>query len=368
MRLRKLLLGSAAAMFVVGASTGAAKAADPMNGLVVTMAEYLESCSSGNGIQFSVWCFKFSGSSVFSTEIGYEIDYGTGPVGNTIVPVGGTFPWSGFSLTNKLALTATREFGDDKTITVKIPIVGSGTTSLSISKAGGATWTFTASDITVEVPTNFADFTFVVAEGGAHPFLPDLDATADFDFSNFSVSISGGVGFDDEDVNGFASPLFFNPSADLEVGYDGDTFGFDFGAHWARVYNAGVRNAYGIDGEVSASFGMFSMNLGGSYGINDDFSGNYNYSDILVGDRLFSVWGGAEVEWNDAHTTSLDVVWAGSLLWDQDTTVEVDLEHEWTVGDGFSVTGSVGYMRAYDGFGTPLNAFRAGVELSVDIQ
>lgn len=365
MRLKKLLLGSTAAMFVVGAGAGTANAADVMNGLVVTQANYLESCSSGNGIQFSTWCFHFSGSSVFETEFGYEIDYGTDPTLNTVDPVGGTFPWSGFDLTNKLALTATRDFGDDKTITVRIPIVGSGTTSLAIAKAGGATWTFTSSSVTVNVPTNFADFTLAVAEGGAHPWYPDVDGTAEFDFGNFEITVHGGIGWDDADLNGNATPLYFEPDADLTLAYSGDTFSAEMAAHWDWVDIGGTAyTAWGVEGEIGASFNMFSMELGAAYSVNNDYSGNYNY-DIVGGDRIVSVWGEIGADWSDMHSTTLDVTYATSLVTANSSTLEITLGHDWMPADGLTVGAEVWYQRAFSLAGE--QAIGGGLTLTVPI-
>lgn len=370
MRLRKLLLGSAAAMFVVGASTGAAKAADPVNGLVVTMAEYLESCSGGNGIQFSTWCFYFNGSSTFTSKVGYVIDFGTTPGTATVedvngAPAGTAFPWTGFDLSNKLALTATRDWGDDKTITIKVPIVGTGTTSLAISRAGGATWTFTSSSVSVFLPTSLADFTFVVAEGGAHPFWPDLDATAAFTFGDFTVTAHGGVGFDDADLNGGAVAIYFEPEADLKVAGAFGAVSFDVTGYFRRVQNAGLVNAFGVVGNVSATFGAVTANAGVGYGVENDFSGHYNY-DIGVGDRILAAWGGLSFAMNDYNTTKLNVIYATSLVYVNSTTVEVTLGHTYSM-DGLSVGGELWYTRAYDGGGAPLAAFGAGLTLGVTL-
>lgn len=367
MRLRKLLLGSAAAMFVVGASTGAAKAADPMNGLVSNIAAALAACANGAGAQYNAWCFVLSGSSAFSTEVGYEITIDpNNPFANTVDPVGGTFPWAGFTLTNKLALTATRDFGDDKTITVKIPIVGSGTTSLAISRAGGATWTFTGSSITVAIPTNFADFTVAVSEGDAHPFYPDLDLTTDMDFGSFGLKLHGGIGFTDENINGVAIAPFFEPEADVTLSYDGESVDVTLGGHYQRVVNAAfvAQNTFGIDGEVKVAFGNVTANAGAAFGWGNDFSGNYAYTNILPGDRIVSVWGGASFAWNDMHTTSVNVKFTRNLAFLPSDWLDVTAKHTWDLGDDVKVNFGATYER--DGVGNQAVRATAGITVGIN--
>ena len=91
MTLRKLLLGTSAAMFVGGASITTAQAADPNPaGLVVTtMANYVEQCNNGNGWKKRDWCITVAGSIEWTHEIGTEIDFGDNPFMNDANNPGG---------------------------------------------------------------------------------------------------------------------------------------------------------------------------------------------------------------------------------------------------------------------------------------
>jgi hypothetical protein len=352
---------------VAGAAAVPARATD-MNGLVVTMANYLESCVSGRGIQFTAWCFLFTGNASASTTFGWEIDYGATPAGNTVDPVATGFEWSGFALSTSLALRATRETANGKTITVNIPIVGTGTTSLAISKPGGYTMTFTASSWTLRLPSSFATFTFRLGEGNTFPDWPDVDVDAAMEFGNFTVDIGVGYGYNDEDVNGNAVGRFANPDATIEIGAEFGDHTFTFEALWARVNNAGVTNAYGFNAEAELGFGNFSLTLGVAHSINDDLEGNYEY-DIVAGDRIWSVWGEIVAAWNDMHQTTLGVTTAWSNVLANSFHYEVTLSHRFRpYGDSsLSITPRAWYQHALDGGGAGIDAWGLGLTIAVPI-
>ncbi len=368
MRLKKLLLGSAAAVMVAGAASVPAKATD-VNGLVVTMANYLESCHSGNGIQFTDWCFYFSGTSKASTTFGSTLVYGAAPNAAVETPVGSTYPWSGFALSNSLGLTATRETPNGKTITIKMPIVGSGTTSLAISRAGAYTMTFDASSWTLALPTDIATFTIKLSEDVPGFFWPDLDLTAAFDMGNFGATVKGGLGFDDANVNGGAVAPFFAPSASVALTYS-DGFTFGAGANFARVWNGGAVNAFGVNANVGATFGMFSISAGVAHSVNADFmSGDKDYEyDLTPGEKIWEAWGQVVIDENSQHQTTLAAYYAVAPTTADSGTLKVDLQHRFRPYSNsiLSLTGEVWYQHAF-ATGGDLNAIGGGLTITVPL-
>jgi hypothetical protein len=339
-----------------------------MNGLVVTMANYLESCVSGRGIQFTAWCFLFTGQAQATTTFGWEIDYGATPAGNTVDPVATGFEWSGFGLTNTLALRATRETANGKTITVNIPIVGSGTTNLIISKPGGYTMTFTSSSWTLRLPSSFATFTFRLGEGDTFPDWPDVDVTAEMEFGNIDVRVRAGYGYTDEDVNGGAVARFANPNADVRVMAELGDHDLTFEALWRRVNNGGVVNAYGLRAVAVLGFSNYSLTLGVAHSVNDDFEGNYEY-DVNPGDRIWSVWSSIAATWNDMHRTTLGVTTAWSPDLANSFHYEITLAHRFRpYGDGsLEITPRAWYQHALVAAGVGIDAWGLGLTITVPI-
>ena len=376
MRLRKLLLGSAAAVMVAGAASVPAKAAD-VNGLVVTMANYLESCSNGNGIQFTDWCFHFSGQSKFTTTFGSRLIYGAAPGSAVETPEGTPAPWSQFNLSNTLGLTATRETPNGKTITFKVPIVGGGATSLAISRAGAYTLTFTGSSVTLALPTDVATFTMKLSESGYAGWWPDFDLTAAATFGNFKVTATGNIGQDDADVNGNAVAPYWNPSAGLDLAYS-DGFDFGVGFDWARVDNGGTGNAFGVHATAGATFGMFSISAGVAHSVNADFNrsnntgaspgdNGYQY-DLTPGERIWEVWGKVTVDENSQNQTTLAAYYATSRTTADSETLKIDLQHRFRpYGNSIlSLTGELWYQHAWAAAGDQ-NAIGGGLTITVPV-
>ncbi|MGD9739600.1 MAG: hypothetical protein AB7O56_13900 [Bauldia sp.] len=93
MRLRQLLLGSAAALFAGGVAS-TAQAADPQGLVVTTMANYVEQCNNGNGWTKGDWCITLSGAAEATFEFGQEIYYSAPRSGSA--PTGGYWDGTNF--------------------------------------------------------------------------------------------------------------------------------------------------------------------------------------------------------------------------------------------------------------------------------
>ena len=284
----------------------------------------------------SSWTLTFSGSSAFSTGFGDIIHYdapGQG-AGNHNDPLGtvGPFGWNGFSLSNNLALTATRETANGKVITVRVPIVGSGTTSLTIARPGGYTWTFTSSSVTLKIPSNVATFTFKVSESPVAGAWPDVDLTAAATMGDVTVTAHANYGYSATDVNGLAVATFAAPEADLTITAKLGGASVRLGAHWRRVDDGGgPYSAWGINGGATATMGMLTaavdvMHAVGydSWGVAGRPSNPYYY---FAGDRFWQVAAsltaalnannslGLLVTWNTAPTIALSTIVDAKLTW-----------------------------------------------------
>ena len=378
MRLRKLLLGSAAAVMAVGSASGSAQAADPMSGLVTATANYLESCSSGKGIQFTDWCFRFSGSATATYEFGWELDYGTSPYmvtketvnGDPYAwpPIVGLYPWDS-SLSVKLGLTATRETPNGKTITVKVPISGSGSTSLAISRPGGYTWTFTSSSITLKVPSNIATFTFRVESGPLAPFWPNFRTTVNWSGGNVDVKLVGQIGFDT--FNDGAYELA--PEVDLEVGFDLGAVEVDLAARYDKVEVVGIVggvSAYAVGAGMSAEMGNADVTVGVVYARDSNQWTSYNYSPAggSTAGYYFRAFSDGVFTWNSNHRTTFKVAYNyGPVAFDGQLEFGVAHRIRPYGSSVLSITPALTYERAYTAAGTPIGAFSAKLTISVPI-
>lgn len=167
MRLKSLLLGTSAAMFVGGATITAAQAADPNPaGLVVTtMANYVEQCNNGNGWKKKDWCITLAGSMEWTSSLGNTLSYGANSSVTTIVPVGTEFalfgqPVSYFGLVPQLSLTVSKPT-DAGNLTLVFDIDANTATSLTIGP-----WQFTSNQVRYRNTFGPATITATLAEPG----------------------------------------------------------------------------------------------------------------------------------------------------------------------------------------------------------
>jgi len=364
----------------VGSASGSAQAADPMSGLVTAAANYLASCQSGKGIQFTDWCFYFSGSATQTYEFGWELDYGTSPATVTREtvngdpyawpPVVGQYPWNS-SLSVKLGLTATRETSNGKTITVKVPIVGSGTTSLAISRPGGNTLTFTSSSLTLKVPANVATFTFKISSGPSSvaPFWPNLQTTVAWSGGNVDVKVVAQIGADIFNAGG----VELAPEVDLTVDVDLGNVEVDLAARYDRVEVVGIVggvSAYALEAALTASLGNADVTVGVKYAQNSNQWTGYNYDPAggSTAGRYFRVYGKTVFTWDSNHRTTFEVAYNyGPVAFDGQLEFGVAHRIRPYGSSVLSITPALTYERAYNSVGTAIGAFSAKVTIAVPI-
>jgi hypothetical protein len=410
MRLRKLLLGSAAVLFAGGMASAPALAADPIATPVgvtpmATMQDYLLGCEDNTGIQFTDWCFVFSGQVELEAKFGYEIDYDVTPGGNTLEGPFYLLPFEEFAEMFQLCLTATRELDTGAEIEVRFPSFegfdscGNGWPRLQIRSASGLEITFEEDEVAFEWPASFGTVTLALLEsdvtGG---FWPDVELTLEFATGNIDWELWGRVGWQD---------YGFDPAASLEMAIDPGNFGLtlfgkigyddfgagkeldleadatlavevgpaelEFGAHFDHVEVAAVRAAaWGVNAEASIGFGMTTLTAGVLFGVNDDFGApgdlTQPYDFLAVGDRAILAFAGVEMEWNDMHTTELLVTYSNIFTQAGYAAMEVNLQHHflpWADDDILEFTGEVWWQTDF-GAGVG-NAFGGALGVTVPI-
>jgi hypothetical protein len=367
MRLTKLLLGSAAIVF----ASGAAYAADNTPAAPVVAPQpvnAVEKCTAGSnqrsgwlkpgsGIN---WCYYFSGTSSFSTRFGMEIDsqdsetyptqpdnnfWGDTPSQTTMSPIG-DWGWNGYSLSNSLSLTvyAMTPAGP---ITVVIPIVGGGSTSLAVGD-----WRFTGNSMSVSSSLGNVDLSLMLSEptgdwnggssgNGVGPW-PQIDAGVGFGMDPWSFSLDWFVGPRNWIVPPPASPPWeIAYGVEAALGFDNGMTSAEVSGYWERTFDDGydpvgappaipglgiyniwgaaldlgfevgmaevnftaemdhmilnplglavpagrrvLGNAFGFSGDVGFGLGMADVTVGGAVGINNGRYTNYHFRDQPLG-------------------------------------------------------------------------------------
>jgi len=393
MRLRTLLLGSAAAVFAVGPGALPANAADPVAGLVVTpttMAEYLASCG-GMGIQFQNICLSLEAGATLEFGFGYEIDYDeTGPAGNTVVLVDdhglGIFEW-------EACLEAEAVDPDNgHTVTFGFPI-GFGpyyddcNVEIEIETAGGFVVSFTTNSdgqLEFEMPTGFGTFTLefddvltfnqwfnlptLTYENAFGPV--ELEIGNDFNFDGAPIGIGDDMMFDPwieataefgdattfilgarTEINDFSGTNMWDLEALAAVqhsnGFDITAGGFfDFVDIGGRVPAFGAFAAAGTEfGPVGIEGGIgWARNTG--FDLADDYAdvGGFRDSpyDLAVGQSQFAAFleltmaaGAGEVEWTTTFNTVPAITDGATLHTGLDYTLPVNMFTEFTAGVEF---------------------------------
>ena len=290
MRLKTLLLGSSAAMFVAGAGISTAQAADPNPaGLVVTtMANYVEQCNNGNGWKKKDWCITLAGSIEWASSIGNTITYGSDPWNSTLTPVGTEFdiygqPLSYFGLTPKLTLTVSRPT-DAGNLTLVYDIIGDTATSLTVGP-----WQFTANQVRYRNTFGPATITATIAEPGRLGWndprgtvfdndwngpWPDFALDVALDVGAAEIEAGMNIGQRDNDIGpsfpfitlgGYVQGEFGAGPADMTVRFDWDRVNAQGDGTGAPVF------AWGIMAKAEIGFG--NVTITPSFG----FSRNYGY-------------------------------------------------------------------------------------------
>jgi len=256
MTLRKLLLGTSAAMFVGGASITTAQAADPNPaGLVVTtMANYVEQCNNGNGWKKRDWCVTLAGSIEWGGSIGNTIRYGSDPWNSSLTPAGTEFsilgqPVSYFGLTPTLTLTVSKPT-DAGNLTLVYNLVDDTATSLTLGP-----WRFTANDVRYRNTFGPATITATLAEPGRLGWNDPRGAAFDNDWNgpwpDFALDVALDVG-----------------PAEVELGMnigqrtnDTDPGGFNGDGHVFMTLGAYVQGEFGVGpADMTVRFDMDRVN------------------------------------------------------------------------------------------------------------
>lgn len=367
MRLRKLLLGSAAAVVVAGAASVPARAAD-VNGLVVTMASYVEQCHNGYGVNLHGTCLWFStstGSSGLSVKFdvahGETIAYNAAdPSLNTTnsesVQLGVSFsPYVNFSWS-----TANYD------VNLRFPWTAPGDVEVDISRPGG--WSLhleryglSGNSVVFKYPfgngltvTLGADF-----DGGD----PDLDANVDYDNGNGMTAGFGvhsddwtdptfdgyvGFGFGDWKVTTYAATNGWGagnwePQVTTVVTGAMGPVGLSFLGGWHDI--SGGADAFAFAAQAKYSADPLTVIFGGLYGRGqadwDQFADDYGVFpyNLADTDEFYALWGGVTYKWSSVHSTTLKAFYSNSpdaavTLGDPTENLRLDLAHTWNIVDG----------------------------------
>ncbi len=362
MRLRKLLLGSAAAVVVAGAASVPARAAD-VNGLVVTMASYTEQCHNGFGVSLNGTCLWFSSSTgstsalaaKFTVEHGYTLTYGATPAANVAVqkPVtmGVSFsPYVNFSWSSA-----------NYDVNLRFPWDTPGDVEVDISRPGG--WSLhleryglSGNSVVFKYPfgngltvTLGADF-----DGGD----PDLDANIDYDNGNGMTAGFGvhsddwtdptfdgyvGFGFGDwtvktyAETNGWGAGNWEPQITTVVTGSMGPV-GLSFLGGWHD--RSGGVDAFAFAGQAKYSMDPLTVVVGGIYGRGqadwDQFADDYGvfpYT-LAFADEFYALWGGVTYNWSSVHSTAFKVFYSNSPDIANAGNMTLDLTHTWSIVDG----------------------------------
>lgn len=339
MRLKSLLLGTSAAMFVGGASITTAQAADPNPaGLVVTtMANYVEQCSNGNGWKKRDWCITLAGSMTWSTEFGYELDYGDNPFDTDVDDVGGPFeiygvPLSYYGLAGTMTLTVSKPT-DAGNLTLAFNLFGDSATSLTIGP-----WQFTANQVRYRNTFGPATITATLAEPGrlgwndprGSAYDPDwngpwpdfaLDVALDVGPAEVTTGMNIGQRTNDMDfyrfitLGGYVQGEFGAGPADMTVRFD-----------WDRVNPDGDGDgmphfAFGMMAEAEIGFGNFTITPMVGWSRNYGYYG-YKYDEQELGNYL-SLGVDMEVALGDTLTVEAGVHYTRGPIAPDDAVLEI---------------------------------------------
>ncbi len=379
MRLKSLLLGTSAAMFVGGASITTAQAADPNPaGLVVTtMANYVEQCNNGSGWKKKDWCVTLAGSITWSTSFGYEIDYDSDPWNSFLDGAGTEFdidgvPLSYYGLAGTMTLTVSKPT-DAGNLTLAFNLLGDSATSLTIGP-----WQFTANQIRYRNTFGPATVTATLAEPGRLGWNDPRGSTFDADWNgpwpDFALDVALDVGAaevttgmnigqrtNDMDafrfvtVGGYVQAAFGAGPADMTVRMDFDRVNAQDDGTGQPVF------AFGFMAEAELAFGNVTITPSAGWSRNYGYYG-YKYDEHELGNYLM-VGVEMEVALGDTLTAHAGVEFTRGADAPDDGVLEIHagVTFEPAGASPVFVTLEGTYARQFGG-----NNLRAlGVELSV---
>lgn len=307
MKLRKLLIGSTAALFAGGVAQ-TAQAADPAGLVVTSMANYVEQCNSGKGFAKGDWCLTFTGKVEWGVTFGNTLDYGDDPwdadVDNQTWELSaGSISWSGFSApTSSVLLTVSRPT-DAGTLTLRLPIYGStsGTPDLTIGN-----WRFNSNGVRYQNSFGAAQLTLTLQNPGTLGWndprgstndddwngpWPDFQAEVGFDAGFADLDFGFNVGQRTNDMDGFEF-VTFGGYAQAEIGV-GDLGTLTLRGDFDRVNAQGDGDgmpvsAYGFRADFDADIGdRLTLNTAFGWSRNYGYYG-FKYDEHELGTYLFA--------------------------------------------------------------------------------
>lgn len=337
MRLKTLLLGSSAAMFVAGAGVNTAQAADPNPaGLIVTtMANYVEACNSNlNGVRLGDWCLTPSGAGEFTASYGTKLGdggagadalWGTTPGDTETVYVGTPtieYPsanptasmFSGFKFTPTFSILAVNE---DTGVRLNLPIVGSGTGYIQFGivrlETKGVTLTLPMGGLTAIIKVmNPGSLGWTDPTDDNTPYNgPNMPDVA-FDLTRGLAgggSISAGVNVGRRG-NTSVPYAFTTVGAYVEAKIVTGALTFTAGADYDRVDAWGpltAVSAYGAHAAAQVRFGNVTANMSAAYGRNYGGYTGYHYTHQDLG-NYYQIGGGVAVAMGD-FTVGMTADW-----------------------------------------------------------
>jgi hypothetical protein len=374
MRLRKLLLGSAAVVLAAGTANAADPIAVPAGIVTMGTMNYALYCSDdADGIMLEEWCValdwsNFSWEMGFGTEIEFE-DTADGPTGNTFQPVGPgpLWPWwagpdgSGAAIT--MLLTRETPMGWE----IEVRVSDFDDVRMRLTTPGGTRFEFGDDYLEVRFPTGLGNFTTRLSQSddGVAAGRPNLGFQFDPSFGNVdlrmallldSVEIGGAPVYT---IGGGADATFDVGPAEVKIGAWTNVTEFG-GAPGTRAYGVGAQAAIEVGANTELTFGG-NWSLNGPTGSSSGMAGvghvpafaryHYEWSDMPP---LGSYWGAfaqAEVE-SGMGTTRLRFSLNDGPLpagAGDDRTMDVALRHTLDLGDTpVDLFGEVVMQRAWN--------------------
>lgn len=380
MKVRNLLLGSAAALLAGGANS--AQAADPAGLAVVTMATaaaYVESCNSTKGLVLRGWCITPTGKVSFTTEYGASLDWDTDPWNTTW----GYDGFDGFNVASTASILAYTT-GTDRRVTIAFPLGTSTTPSqsetntyISISQLGMPSFAAIRYDrdgVTFAHDFGDIDVNFRIAEPGDVAYTEtvwnDNGPTPDWRFGINVPGLAGGLTAQihggQRDNTSFGAWYTFGARAEIkfDAGPAAIAARFDFDRVEPFSVTA-VMNGFGARVGAKFDMGPATFELIGYVSRNYDPYGVYKYGEEEAGTYLAlrTIIG---VELMEGLMATLTTNLAQGADAPADRTLTFVSKLEWKPSSASPLTAAVTFTheRQIGGPGFTLSANRIGFELA----
>lgn len=379
MKVRNLLLGSAAAMLAGGAST--AQAADTAGLAVVTMATaaaYVELCNSTKGLVLRGWCITPTGKVSFDTKYGSSIDWDTDPWNASWSYDG----WDNFNIASTASILAYTT-GTDRRVTIGFPLGTSSTPSqtasntfISISQLGMPTFAALRYDrdgVTVAHDFGDLDVNFRVGEPGTLAFKEDVWNTngpwPDWRIGightvaeGFTAEIHGGQ----RDNAAFGAWYTFGARAEIKFEVGPATIGARFDYDRVEPFSvAAVMNGFGARVGIKVDMDPVTFEVIGYVSQNYDPYGVYKYVEEEFG-TYFAIRTilGAELMEGVMATLTTNFAQGPDAPFDRTLTFVGKLEWKPAAASPLTAAVTFTHERMLGGPGFNLSANRIGFEVA----